>query len=330
MPVSSQSFRLQVSGFHQFALAAIALTLPCAAAQAQYTTIDPPGSTYNIALGVSNGVVVGYQNYGATGFTFDGTSYTTFNVPGALSTQFDGISGSNLFGNYVDSGGNGHGFVYNGSSVATIPDFPGSTPYSTVVDTGQGNVVGGGYTDSLGNLHGYAYDTTSQLFTAIDDPNTSGDPNGNTTVTGINGAAAVGTYGLTSGNYGFMESHGVYTTVSDPLGIGLTTVNGGLGAYVVGQYVDGSNVYHGFLYNSYNNSYTTLDDPAAGSHLGTNVYGIGYNPSGGITVVGAYWDSGNIAHPFEMTYTPEPGTTGLLVGIGLSGVGIAFRRRRKR
>jgi hypothetical protein len=58
---------------------------------------------------------------------------------------------------------------------------------------------------------------------------------------------------------------------------------------------------------------------------GAALYGIGYDPDGGITVVGAY--DGNA---FEYTYTPEPGCAGMLVGLGLSGIGIAVRRSRRR
>ncbi len=319
-----------VAVIHRIATAAFVLALPCAAAKAQFFTIDPPGVTYNIAWGFSNGIAVGYENYGDNAFTYDGTAFTTVNAPGASYTQINGISGSNVYGDYEPTVGPNAGFVYNGVAYTTIPDFPGSTPGTTVVNGGQGSTVVGSYIDSLGSINGYVYNTNTQLFATIDDPVTIGDPYGYTVVSGINGAATVGTYGLGSGTYGFIESHGTFTTISDPLGIGYTTVWGGLGAYVVGHYIDSNYNYHGFIYDSYTNTYTTLDDPLANNQFGTNVNGIGYNSSGGITVVGAYWDSSYNAHAFEYSYTPEPGAAGLLIGFGFTTVGIGLRRTRNK
>jgi len=324
MPVSSTSFRLRSSGSYQLALAIFALALPCAQARAQFAYINPPGGTYNVAFGVQNGEVVGYQNFGASGFTFDGTSFTTVNVPGAAQTQVYGISGNNLFGDYQTAGGSNYAYVYDGSTLTTLPTFTGAVPNNTNATAMQGDVVGGSYEDSLGNVHGYTYDLTSQLLTTYDDPNVIGDPIvQETVITGINGQAVAGTYSNSYGNFGFIDNHGVYTTISDPLGVGYTTVNGWAGAYLVGEYVDAANYSHGFIYDDTTNTYTTIDAPD--TFGGAALYGIGYDPDGGITVVGAY--DGNA---FEYTYTPEPGCAGMLVGLGLSGIGIAVRRSRRR
>lgn len=326
----SSSFKRRLAVIHRIATTAFVMIMPCAAANAQFITIDQPAVTYNIAWGVSNGIVVGYENYGDSGFTYDGTSFTTVNVPGASYTQLNGIAGSDLYGNYSPNVGPNAGFIYNGVAYTSVPDYPGSTSGTTVVNGGQGSTVVGSYIDSLGNINGYLYDTASHLFTPIDDPVTIGDPYGYTVVSGINGAATVGTYGLGSGTFGFIDSHGTFTTISDPLGVGYTTVSGGIGAYVVGHYIDSSYNYHGFIYDSYTNTYTTLDDSLANSQFGTNINGIGYNSSGGITVVGAYWDSSYNAHAFEYSYTPEPGAAGVLFAVGLTGIGIRLRRTRRR
>ena len=49
------------------------------------------------------------------GFLYDGTTYTTFDVPGATSTSIFGIDGSNIVGIYY-SGSSHHGFL------AVIPE----------------------------------------------------------------------------------------------------------------------------------------------------------------------------------------------------------------
>src|SRR5689334_14460693 len=50
-----------------------------------YTSVDYPGADYTQAHGVSGGVVVGsYVMSGAShGFTYDGSTYTTLDKPGA-------------------------------------------------------------------------------------------------------------------------------------------------------------------------------------------------------------------------------------------------------
>jgi hypothetical protein len=64
---------------------------------------------------------------------------------------------------------------------------------------------------------------------------------------------------------------------------------------IVGTSTDGSNVYHGFVYNG--SSFKTIDAPGAGTGAfqGTQVLGI--NP-GGTWLVGDYSDSGNVGHGF--------------------------------
>jgi probable HAF family extracellular repeat protein len=77
----------------------------------------------------------------------------------------------------------------------------------------------------------------------------------------------------------------IYTTLNDPLATTYTTATGINDAgQIVGYYVDGSGVQHGFLYS--NGTYATFDDPLATSGV-TRPYGI--NNAG--QIVGFYTDN---------------------------------------
>ena len=55
-------------------------------------------------------------NFDERGFLFDGTTYTTLDVPGASNPYARGIDGNNIAGYYIDDSG-----VYR-SFVAAIPE----------------------------------------------------------------------------------------------------------------------------------------------------------------------------------------------------------------
>jgi probable HAF family extracellular repeat protein len=95
-----------------------------------YTTIDYPGKSWNIAYGINDaGKVVGfYSDSGETGpyhgFLYDNGVYTPLDVPGSTSTQIRGINNSGqLSGFYKDAGGLTHGFL--ATPPAPNPDFNG-------------------------------------------------------------------------------------------------------------------------------------------------------------------------------------------------------------
>jgi len=57
------------------------------------------GASNTYPYGIDGGNIVGYYSDGSThGFIYDGTTYTTLNVPGADSTRAYGIDGSNIVG----------------------------------------------------------------------------------------------------------------------------------------------------------------------------------------------------------------------------------------
>ena len=98
-----------------------------------YTLLDVPGASSTSAYGIDGGNIVGYYSvvvgynynemfgemhpvYEEHGFIYDGTTYTTLDVPGASATYARGIDGNNIVGYYIDGSGNSHGFL------TTIPE----------------------------------------------------------------------------------------------------------------------------------------------------------------------------------------------------------------
>ena len=106
-------------------------------AEAGWTTIDYPGApSYTSVLGIDGGNLVGYYLLDdggsflqpAHGFLYDGTTWTTIDMPGETHTVVCGIDGSNLVG-YVDYLDglfiSSRGFLYDGTNWTYI-DEPGA------------------------------------------------------------------------------------------------------------------------------------------------------------------------------------------------------------
>ncbi len=224
-------------------------------------------------------------------------------VPGATSTTATAVAGGTIVGSYVDGGGNTHGFVFTGSTYATI-DPPGST--FTSASGISGNNVVGDYQDAGGNSHGFLYNGTT--YATIDPPGST-----LTTIAGVSGGNVVGSFGDVSGKtHGFLYNGTTYTTI-DPPGSTFTSVTGVSGSNVVGQYQDAGFVDHGFVFNG--TTYTTIDPP--GSTL-TSVLGVSGN-----NVVGEYRGAGGVTHGFLYNGTSyatidPPGSTDTSV-LGVSG-----------
>ena len=116
------------------ALALMPAAASATAAPGQYTTIDVPGATITIAVGVNDlGVVSGfYADSGGNDHGFldrDGT-FTTIDVPGAADTVLTVVNDLGVaVGYYTDSSGNAHGFVDRHGTFTTI-NAPGAGPAS--------------------------------------------------------------------------------------------------------------------------------------------------------------------------------------------------------
>ena len=68
-----------------------------------YTTLDVPGASDTYPYGIDGINIVGwYRDSSDHGFFYDGSTYTTLDVSGAISTYAYGIDGSNIVGYYID------------------------------------------------------------------------------------------------------------------------------------------------------------------------------------------------------------------------------------
>ena len=222
---------------------------------ATWTTLDHPAAAAprgTAAFGVSGGNVVGTY-VDATGqvfgYVYDGREWTTLTRPppgpGRTDTFARGVSGSTVVGHYIESQV-ARGFVYDAGTFTdvVVPGAVGTFPD----DTDDGRIVGS-FEDLLGT-HGFISDGTGT--TVLDHPlGTLG-----TFVTGVDGAAVVGTYlGLPDASaHGFLYEGGRYTPIDIP-GATDTSVNGIDGLRVVGSYVDAAGATHGFL--------LTIPEPSA-------------------------------------------------------------------
>ena len=182
-----------------------------------------PGSMGSGANGVNiNGTVVGSYTtanpslgIGYHGFTYNGSSYSTFNAPISdpakhLGTAaYDINNAGQVVGFFTDLSGNYHGFVQNGSSYQIV-DVAGGNNTQILGENNLGQLVGT-YDDSSGNVHGFLM--TGSIVTTIDYPGSSG-----TEIAGIDDAGNLtGLYVDAQGNIqGFIA-----TSVPEPSSIAL-------------------------------------------------------------------------------------------------------------
>ena len=76
------------------------------------------GASHTYAYGIDGTNIVGSFSDGSDvhGLSYDGSTYTTLDVPGASSTYAYDIDGTNIVGFFYDGSGNSHGFL------AVIPE----------------------------------------------------------------------------------------------------------------------------------------------------------------------------------------------------------------
>ena len=151
-----------------------------------------------------------------------------------------GAWGNTIVGHIQDASGH-HGFIYDGTTWTTI-DKPGAT--STIIYGTNGSKLVGEYYESGSGNHGFSYDGTT--WTTIDKPWV-----GQTLVNGIYGNKIFGRADIWQadiGGYGFIYDGTTWTTLAKE-GAHYTEIKGISGKYIVGNYMQPSNVWHGFLYD---------------------------------------------------------------------------------
>lgn len=340
-------------------LALLLASAAARAGSSAFQTLDRPQTYASFAspTAIDGGNIVGYYQDGngtSHGFLYNGTAFTTLDDPNAgvapvdQGTYLTGIDGGNIVGYYPDGNGTNHGFLYNGNGYTALGFIPHgisgdiivggnvlyniatnssttiqdpNADYGTYATAISGDNIVGYYVEADLSNHGFLYNTSTQIYTTIDDP--AGNLTyGGTSLTGISGGNIVGIY--YDGNrttHGFLYNGTGFTTLDDPLYDGAayataedpdpfdlgTFVTGISGNNIVGYYY-GANGEHGFLYNG--STFTTLADLELATNAtgGTWARGI----SGG-NIVGYYAD-GNLVRGFlynGSTYAtledPNPG-----------------------
>jgi hypothetical protein len=281
--------------------AAQAAAAPHRAAAAAYTftTLDDQADpTFNQLLGInSHNVIAGYFGSGATGHPNKGyllnppygqANYVNENFPGSAQTQVTGIDNlGNTSGFWVTANGTNHGFVeWNGVfrsyNDPLTPHTAGSVNQLLGINN-AGNAVGF-YNDAKAHSHGYELNQATGQFTPIHVPGVS------VVATGINNAGdIVGFATDAGGNTTSWLKIGTTTTAfgfpggSDTQAFGINSKN-----QIVGSYLDGGGVLHGFvLTNPLGpvSQWKTIDDP---NGIGSTVVN-GINTAGDL--VGFYTDA---------------------------------------
>jgi probable HAF family extracellular repeat protein len=218
-----------------------------------FRSIDYPGNDDSDLYDFNGKTAVGCTRGEA--FTFHGSSYALLNIPGATEHTAScayGISTSGkIVGNYDDSLGQFHGFLYDGSGY-TIFDYPGSV-FTQPSDINDAGLIVGQYCDSNGVYHGFLYDNGT--FTAIDFPGA-----GDTYANGINSSGdIVGSYNYPANNFlhGFLLSNGAYSSLDAPLATETSAQGINDAGTIAGYYIDTNVEYHGFIYAG--GVFTTVD-----------------------------------------------------------------------
>ncbi len=239
--------------------------LPPGYGQAGYRVENFPGSAQTQVTGLNDGTAqVGFQSPTDTGtdanygwYTTDnGASFTQVDVPlpsgfspaSPAVTQLLGINDNNTaVGFENDSDGNAHGFTYDlRTNKATFTTIAGASSVTDAAINNNGQVAGF-FTPATGPVASFLA-TPGGLETFAFKGATS------TEALGVNDHdEVVGVYTTGSGantqNFGFTwTKQAGFTTIDDPNGMGMTTVNGvNDNGDLVGFYVDGNGFTDGML-----------------------------------------------------------------------------------
>jgi hypothetical protein len=275
-----------------------------AAASYTFTTLDNQADpTFNQLLGInSHNVIAGYFGSGVAGHPNKGylldppyaqANYVNENFPGSVQTQVTGIDNKgNTCGFWVDGKGANHGFVeWNGVFESfndpKTPHMKGAV--NQLLGINNNGVAVGFYNDAKGNAHPYEVNQATGVFTKIRIPGTV-----SATATGINNNGDVAGFATdTSGNtFSWLLHNGQLTDYQFPGGTDTQAFGVNSFDEIVGSYLDGAGVMHGFTLKAPlgpKSHWASIDDP---NGVGSTVVN-GLNGAGDL--VGFYTDSaGNV------------------------------------
>jgi hypothetical protein len=280
-----------------YLLTVAASTIWACDADANFRTLQFPGSINTIVTGTSGGKFVGeYWNSSTAfkhGFIFDGSMYTTLDFPGSITTVVSDIEGNRITGSYRDASQVYKGFVYADGDFDTVhPPFTSSLFLNGSEALGiSGSTIVGQYVTDAAERRGYVYDGAT--YTPFDPPNGPG----NNAADDVEVDQVVGYY-LTAGDFHGYYYDGIsFIEIDHPAATGNgTLVTGISGDRIVGNYYDATLRSKGFILQD--NVFATFVVPATLGQA-TSISGI----SGNI-IVGGYLDSSNNYHGF-VAVVPE-------------------------
>lgn len=262
------------------------LTLVGHSSAITFTPLNYPGAANTLALAIEGNNIVGTysdSSFIQHGFLFDGTNWTSLDVPFPFgpfngNTNASGVSGNKVVGSYYEGP---HGFLFDGTTWIPL-DYPGSS--NTHLQAVDGNKIVG-----LADF-GFVYDGTT--WTPLSYPSSSF-----TNPLGIDGDRIVGFYevGGSPPRHGFVYDGVTWVPLNYP-GSVAAEAHGVDGVNIVGSWTDSLQL-HGFLYD--NSTWQSFDYP--------NSIGTIANDISGNRIVGLYFDATGNSHSF-LAVVPEPAT----------------------
>ena len=278
----------------------VAAHAPAATTYTFETLDNAADPTFNQLLGINNhDVIAGYFGSGASGHPNKGyllqppygqANYTSENFPGSAQTQVTGLNNlADTCGFWVSGNGTNRGFVeWNGVFTSyTDPKTPKAAgSVNQLLGINNKGIAVGFYNDAKGNAHAYELDQATGVFTAIKIPDAV-----SATATAINNNGYIaGFFTDAAGDTSswLLTPSDQLTTYqfpggSDTQALGINSKN-----QIVGSYLDGAGVMHGFVLDDPMgpvSHWHSIDDP---NGVGSTVVN-GINTAGDL--VGFYTDS---------------------------------------
>lgn len=290
-------------------------SLPAVAGSFDFHTVDVPGSTETIIVGMNNsGNLVGIyfdQNGIPHGFLDVGGTFTTIEAPDSHSLANGIDTAGNIVGtNHSHTGS--QGFQYSGGNFSFF-SYPGALATGAQGVNDSGAIVGY-YLDNNRESHGYS--KVGSNYTPID------VPNGNNTIAWkINNAGQiVGTFfDQNNVQFGYLDIGGVFSIIRGPGNASAAALGINNLGQIVGAYTDQNGNDHGLI--DVGGVFTFADFPGA---ISTDIFT--NNDLG--EIAGDYTDANGNVHGFfatPLSGVPEPASLPLL-GSALASIVIFVRR----
>ncbi len=244
-------------------------------------------------------------------------TFTSFDVPGAVTIHVPGISNAGVItGSYTDSTGANKGFLRlaSGRIISPIVDPNDTGNFTVCYGVNKPGTTVGEFFDSLANTY-RGFFLSKNVYTTYNYPGPY-----STAVLGINdNGNFTGIFGNSiSPNQGFISVAGTLTAVTYPGAVSTALEGINKNNTSVGEWMDSSNVTHGLIRLA-SGTLKSYDVPGS-----TYTFTEGINDLG--VIVGTYDDTAGLAHGFMLkkgvlSLIDYPGATNTTIGaIDNSGV----------